>query len=437
MRIGVIGTGHVGLITCVSLAAIGHEVVGGDNDPEKIALLGRGVAPFYEPELQPMLEQQLKEGRLTFTASPEEAVKGAPVVFICVGTPPRVTGDANLVAVEQAARSVAPHIADRAVVVEKSTVPSGTAQRLKRTLQRGRPQPEEHLQVVSNPEFLREGKAVHDSMHPERILVGGEAEWAFEAMREVYKPLTDKGYPLIETSIPTAELSKHASNAFLAMKISFANALARICEKAGADVVEVADAMGADARIGRAFLNAGMGYGGSCFPKDVQAFEHLSKRLGYDFRLLQEVARINAEAIDSTLEKVRDALWNLEGKTVALLGLAFKPGTDDVREAPALALGAKLLAEGATVTGYDPLAAANAKDVLPELHLAPDPLSAASGADCVVICTEWPEIRDLDAAQLKEVMAYPVVVDGRNAFDSEIMADHGFLYYPTGRPALL
>lgn len=437
MRIGVIGTGHVGLITCVSLAAIGHEVVGGDNDPEKIALLERGVAPFYEPDLQPMLEQQLKEGRLTFTASPEEAVKGAPVVFICVGTPPRVTGDANLVAVEQAARSVAPHIADRAVVVEKSTVPSGTAQRLKRTLQRGRPQPEEHLQVVSNPEFLREGKAVHDSMHPERILVGGEAEWAFEAMREVYRPLTDQGYPLIETSIPTAELSKHASNAFLAMKISFANALARVCEKAGADVVEVADAMGADARIGRAFLNAGMGYGGSCFPKDVQAFEHLSRRLGYDFRLLQEVARINAEAIDSTLEKVRDALWNLEGKTVALLGLAFKPGTDDVREAPALALGAKLLAEGATVTGYDPLAAANAKDVLPELHIAPDPLSAAAGADCVVICTEWPEIRDLDAAELKEVMAYPVVVDGRNAFDAEDMADNGFLYYPTGRPALL
>ncbi|MDQ3752072.1 MAG: UDP-glucose/GDP-mannose dehydrogenase family protein [Actinomycetota bacterium] len=436
MRIGVIGTGHVGLITCVSLAAIGHEVVGGDNDPEKIALLERGVAPFYEPELQPMLEQQLREGRLTFTASPQEAVKDAPVVFICVGTPPRVTGDANLVAVEQAAASVAPHIADRAVVVEKSTVPSGTALRLKRTLQRGRAQAEEHLQVVSNPEFLREGKAVYDSMHPERILVGGEAEWAFEAMREVYKPLTDQGYPLIETSIPTAELSKHASNAFLAMKISFANALARICEKAGADVVEVADAMGADARIGRAFLNAGMGYGGSCFPKDVQAFEHLSKRLGYDFRLLQEVARINTEAIDSTLEKVRDALWNLEGKTVALLGLAFKPGTDDVRDAPALALGAKLLAQGATVVGYDPLAAANAKDVLPELQLAPDPISAASGADCVVICTEWPEIRDLDAVELKEAMAYPVVVDGRNAFDPETMANHGFVYYPTGRPAL-
>ena len=290
--------------------------------------------------------------------------------------------------------------------------------------------------MASNPEFLREGSAVHDAMAPDRILIGAEAPWAFSTMREVYAPLIQQGIPLIETDINTAELAKHACNAFLALKISYVNALARVCELAGADVVAVADVMGADPRIGRAFLNAGLGYGGSCFPKDIQAFERLTSKLGYEFPLLREVARINDEAVSATFDKVLDALWNLEGKRVALLGLAFNPGTDDVRSSPPLSLAERLLASGAEVIGYDPQAMENAKEVLPGLRLAPDPYEAAAGAHCLVLCTDWPEFRDLDLGCLHERMTYPLVVDGRNVFDAGVMADAGFMYHPTGRPSI-
>src|ERR687896_232746 len=354
MNVGVIGTGHVGLVTCVTMAALGHRVVGCDSDPEKMEQLERGSAPFFEPGLQELLEKTTQEGTLTFTSSAAKAIADAQVVFICVGTPAKASGEANLIAVEQAAQAVARHATGKTVVVEKSTVPAGTAQRVRRTLLRERPEFGSELEVVSNPEFLREGTAVYDSRNPDRVLVGVESEWAAAVMRELYAPITDKGSLLIETNISTAELAKHACNAFLALKISYANALARMCEKAGADVLAVAEVLGSDQRIGRAFLNAGLGYGGYCFPKDVAAFEKLAAEGGYDFSLLRAVAEINDETIDAAISKIEEALWNLEDKRIALLGLAFKPGTDDVRLSPSLALARRLIDSGAYVVGYDP-----------------------------------------------------------------------------------
>jgi UDPglucose 6-dehydrogenase len=434
VRVCVIGTGHVGLVTCASLAAVGHEVAGVEKDPEKLDALSRGVSPFYEPGLQELLDQSLGSGRLKFFAEIKEGIPDAEVIFICVGTPARATGEANLIAVERAASEAVHHVPDRAVLVEKSTVPAGTAHRVKRSVQRERPELVDQIEVVSNPEFLREGKAVEDALEPDRILVGAESEWAFEVMRKLYEPFTSKGAPLIETDIPTAELSKHACNAFLALKISYINGLARLCERSGADVEAVAEVMGSDERIGRAFLNAGLGYGGYCFPKDIQAFERLAARVGYEFPLLHEVARINDQAIDAAIDKIREAMWNLEEKRIALWGLSFKPGTDDVRFAPALALASKLLEENAVVVGYDPQANPNAKNEVPELEVASDPYEAVKEAHCVVLCTEWDEFNEIDLKRVKELLAYPVVVDGRNFFNREQMYELGFTYYPTGRP---
>jgi UDPglucose 6-dehydrogenase len=432
MQVGVIGTGHVGLVSAVCLAALGHRVVGTDQDGEKINVLKKGRSPFFEAGLDDLLSAGLSNGNLSFTPEPEPAVAPADLVLISVGTPPRATGEANLVAVERAARTVARYATGQCLVVEKSTVPTGTASRLMRTLGR------EHLgsaelHVASNPEFLREGHAVGDFMEPDRILVGAESDWAFDTMRELYEPLLQRGVPLIETDIATAELAKHASNAFLALRISFVNALARLCERSGADVVAVTKVMGADPRIGSSYLDAGIGYGGSCFPKDLNAFERLASQLGYEFPLLSEIARLNDEAVRSAFDKVKDALWNLEDKTVALLGLAFRPGTDDSRFAPALRLASLLLDEGASVVAYDPKAGPSAKASVPEIHLAKDPYEAATGAHCLVVCTEWGEFVDLDLARLRGVMGYPIIVDGRNVFEPEEVAASGFSYYPTGR----
>ena len=436
MKIAVVGTGHIGLVICTTMAAIGHEVVGVDSDPKKIAWLEQRRSPFYEPGLQELLEQELDSGRLSFTSDVAEAAPGCEAVFICVGTPPRASGEASLVAVEQAGAQAVRYATGPMVLIEKSTVPAGTSVRLRRTLARERPDLADQLEVVSNPEFLREGKAVEDSLNPERILVGAESEWAFEVLRRVYEPLTVRGIPLIETNIETAELAKHACNAFLSLKISFANALAFMCERAGADVVQVAEVMGSDSRIGRSFLNAGIGYGGYCFPKDLQAFERLSHRLGYNFALLKEVETINEQAMEAAVTKVIDALWNLEDKRVALLGLAFKPETDDTRFAPALSIARRLIDEGAEVVGWDPEANEAAQREVDRLQVAASPFDALSGAHCAVICTEWDEVRNLDLHKMKEVMKYPVVVDGRNVFDPARMAELGFTYYPTGRPSI-
>ena len=432
MKVGVIGTGHVGLPTAATLAHVGHEVTATDADHEKIQVLRRGGMPFFEPGLEDLVRGEVEAGRLRFTADPAEALTDARVAFVCVGTPPRSSGEANLIAIEQSTELVGRHAKGPTVVVEKSTVPAGTAARMTEILARHRS--DAQLSVVCNPEFLREGSAVKDSLHPDRILVGSDSEEALAVMQELYAPLVGKDTRWIETDLHTAELAKHASNAFLALKISFANAMARIAEAAGADVVAVTEVMGSDPRIGKDHLAAGLGYGGSCFPKDLLAFERLTNRLGYDFPLLREVARINEEAVDAAFRKVEEALWNLEGKRVALLGLAFKPGTDDVRFAPALGLADRLLSADAVVVGYDPEAGPNAKAELPALELADDPYTALAGAHAAVVCTQWEEVTALDFGKVRSVMALPIVVDGRNVFDPAEMAKHGFTYLPTGRP---
>ena len=433
MRLAVIGTGHVGLVTCVTFAHMGHDVAGYDSDAAKIESLRSCRSPFFEPGVQELLEEGVGAGRLTFTTDPAEAIPGAEVVFICVGTPPRASGEASLVAVEHSARTVAHHATGPIVVAEKSTVPAGTHDRVLRAIRHERPDLADDIEVVSNPEFLREGKAVPDTLEPERILVGAVSERARDVMRRVYEPLTSKGIPLIETNIATAELAKHACNAFLSLKISYVNAIARMCEKAGADVTQVAQVMGTDSRIGPQFLNAGIGYGGFCFPKDIDAFERLAHSLGYAFPLLREVARINEEAIEAAVSKVRDVLWNLEDKRIALFGLSFKPETDDVRFSPAIQLGRLLAAEGAEVVAYDPQAMEEARKEWPEVKLAEGPFEAAADAHCVVIATEWDEFRNLDLDKLKEVMKYPVIVDGRNVYDPDEVARRGFTYCPVGR----
>jgi UDPglucose 6-dehydrogenase len=364
-----------------------------------------------------------------------DAVAGAEVIFICVGTPPRASGEASLAAVERAAHEAAYHVRTPAVLVEKSTVPAGTAERIKQMLRRSRAPGAKQLEVVSNPEFLREGKAIEDTLRPSRIVVGGDSPRAFETMRRLHQPLIDGGSRYIETDIQTAELAKHACNAFLALKISYANALARMCEKAGADVVAVADVMGSDPRIGRAFLNAGLGYGGYCFPKDLVAFERLSEQLGYGFPLLREVARINESAVTSTVTKIREALWNLEDKRIALLGLSFKPNTDDLREAPSLRIAQALHSLGARAVGYDPVAGKVARMQSPDvMKVVFDPYEALEGAHAAVVVTEWDEFRTLDLERAASLMRKPpLLIDGRNALDAREVEAAGIRYRGFGR----
>jgi len=433
MRVGVIGVGHVGLVTAATVAEMGHDVVAMDLDAGKIELLEGGKAPFHEPGLDELIDNAVEAGRLRFTARPADAVHDAEVVFICVGRPSTPAGDASLTAVEAVGREIAQHAAAGVVIAEKSTVPPGTADRLRLTI--AREQPGLTFSVVANPEFLREGRAVEDSLTPHRLVVGADDERGFLAMRALYRPLTERGVRLIETDVRTAELAKLASNAFLATKLSFANALARVAEVTGADVVRIAEVMGADGRIGPHFLAAGLGFGGYCLPKDTQTLERIAGRAGYDFALLNEVIRVNEDAVASVAAKVEEAVWNLEGKRIALLGLAFKPGTDDVRSAPALALARRFLAEEAVVVGHDPMATAAAKAQLPELQTVDDPYEAATGAHCVVVCTDWPEYGTLDLRRLREAVAYPVLVDGRNVLDPDEAEAAGFTYLPVGRPA--
>jgi UDPglucose 6-dehydrogenase len=434
MRVAVIGAGHVGLVTAVTLADIGHQVAAMDLDPEKIETLRLGKAPFYEPGLQALLDVQIRAGRLTFEHDPATVLPGAEIVFICVGTPADPDGEANLSAVERAAADIAHHGDDGAVVVGKSTVPAGTAERIRATIERDRP--DATFRLVSNPEFLREGTATRDSREPERLLVGADDPRGFDAMRRLYAPLLERGVRLIETDIQTAELAKQATNAFLALKISYANALARVCERVGADVVAVTEVMGSDPRIGSAFLAAGLGYGGYCLPKDVAAFGRLAERSGHPLALLAEVARINGEALEAVVDLVAGSVGKLTGSRIALFGLAFKPGTDDVRLSPAIALAGRLLELGAEVAAYDPRAGSNAKTELAELQIGADPYDAAAGADAVVLATEWDEFLELDLQRLRRQVAAPVFVDARNALDGSAVAAAGFSYRAVGRPTV-
>lgn len=436
MHLAVVGVGHVGLVTAACMASDGHHVVGMDDDASKIAGLVEGRIWFHEPDLPELVVEQVEAGRLSFTDDLSVALKDAEVVFVCVGTPPLPGGGPNLRYVEAVGRKVG-ELADRDVVlVEKSTVPANTGSRLRGVIARelDRRGHDVTVHVASNPEFLREGQAVQDTLNPDRVVYGTEDDQAREVLRRAYAPLIERtGAPVVETDVATAELIKHASNAMLATRISFINQVARVCDAVGADVAVVAQGMGLDERIGSKFLQAGLGYGGSCFPKDVDAFIHLARQVGEDFLLLEEVRRINEGQREVVLDKLRDELWHLEAKIVTLLGAAFKPGTDDLREAPALYLARALLAEGATVRVYDPVALEAFGAEVEGVELFDDPIEALRGADAAVVTTEWDEVKALTPTNYCETLGYPIVVDARNAYDPDAMLDAGVRYHSMGR----
>lgn len=433
MKVAIIGTGYVGLCSGAVLAEIGHEVVCVDSDEKKIEMLQSGHAPIYEPGLQELLDKHCPASSLTFLKSIAEGIRGAQVVIIAVGTPRTSNGEPNMVYVENVSQEIARNLDGYKVIVEKSTVPVQTGEWIRKTLERNNVN-KHPFDVVSNPEFLREGHAITDMMKADRIIIGTDNPEAAEIMRRLYGPILDaSGAVFLVTSIATAELIKHASNAFLATKISFINAIANICERCGADVREVARGMGLDDRIGPKFLSAGAGYGGSCLPKDTDAFIYIAKQLGYDFKLLKAVREINDSQRDLLLKKIREAVWNLEGKRIAIWGLTYKPNTDDMRNSPSIGVIEALLQAGANVVAYDPAAMEKAKEVLPDkVTYAPSALDAADAADCVVLITEWEEFAGIDVGELKERLRQPVMVDGRNVFDRASMERLGFSYSGMG-----
>jgi UDPglucose 6-dehydrogenase len=428
-KIAVIGTGYVGLVTGSCLADLGNEVICVDNDQEKISQLKNQKIPIYEPGLEEIVKRNADRGRLSFTTDIASTVPESEIIFIAVGTPPKENGEADLSSVEQVCRDIAENMTDYHLVVEKSTVPVKTGERVKEAMQHYISSGVE-FDVASNPEFLREGSAVADFMKPERIVIGVETDRAEKLLTELYQPLE---VPMIVTDIQSAELIKHASNSFLATKISYINALSRICDLTGADVERVAEGMGMDKRIGPDFLKAGTGYGGFCFPKDLSAFIRISEKLGYDFRLLKAVEEINESQKAHFLKIIEDALWNIKGKTIAVLGLSFKPNTDDIRFAPAIDIIRGLIKHKARIKAYDPYAMSKMKKILPEVQYCRDAYEAAEGADALVLITEWSEFKELDMDKLKKVLNNPVVIDGRNIYEVNKMKEAGFKYYSIGR----
>lgn len=432
MRITIIGTGYVGLVTGACLAEVGHTVLCVDNDPRKVELLRAGGIPIYEPGLEELVQRNVGIGRLGFTQSTAEGVEKSDVIFIAVPTPPQADGSVDLSYIEGVAREIATSLTRYRIIVDKSTVPVKTAEKVAETIRRYCKTKVE-FDVVSNPEFLREGFAVQDLMKPDRIVLGVHSPRPETAMREVYAPFKA---PIIVTDTNSAELIKHAANSFLALKISYANALSVVCEAAGANVLEVVRGMGLDERIGTRFLNAGLGFGGSCFPKDLSAFIHISSQLGYDFRLLKEVQNINSEQMERFVKKITDTLWVIRDKRIGVLGLAFKQNTDDVRLSPAIDLCQRLLREGARLRVHDPKAMEKARAVLPpgdHVEYVDDRDEVPEGCDALVIATEWPEFAALDLARARKSMATPIVVDGRNLLDPVQMERHGFIYKSIGR----
>jgi len=429
MDIAVVGAGHVGLVTGACFADLGNQVVMVDNDAKRIANIKKGVMPYYEPGLEELVARGVREKRITFTTSIKEGVAKSEIMFIAVGTPQKATGEADLTYVEDVARSIAECMTSYHVIVEKSTVPVQTGQwvghTIKTYLKKKVP-----FDVASNPEFLREGTAIQDFMKPDRVVLGIQSKRAKDLLSALYKPL---GAPIVITDINSAELIKHASNSFLSLKISFINAVAEICERAGADVEQVSNGMGLDPRIGRSFLNAGCGFGGFCFPKDLEAFIKISEKLGYDFELLKAVRNINEQAKKRFATKVQQALWVVKGKTIGVLGLSFKPNTDDMRYAPAIDIIEQLQEEGASIKAFDPQAMREAAKLLKNVKLCKDPYETAKGADCLAVVTEWNEFKELDFTKLKKLMRQPVIVDGRNVYDPEHIRALGFRYIGVGR----
>jgi len=427
--IAVIGVGYVGLVTGACFSDLGNRVLALDIDAGRIAGLKRGEMPIYEPGLEELVERNVRAGRLSFTTSYEQALRTADFVFIAVGTPSGVDGEADLQHVRAVAEAIARTMDHPMVIINKSTVPVGTGDWVADILRATQPKPIPFA-VVSCPEFLREGSAIQDFMNPARTVLGSLDAEAAEKVAQLHLPLRA---PIMITDLRTAEMIKYASNAFLATKISFINEIANICEALGADVKEVASGMGYDPRIGRAFLEAGLGYGGSCFPKDVKALAYMAAEKGRHPQLLQAVMDINADSRRRILERAQGLLGSLRGKTIGLLGLTFKPNTDDLREAPALEIAQSLLADGASVRAYDPVGMPHAAAMVPGLHMTPDAYELAQGCDAVIVCTEWNEFKNLDLQRLHDRMRQPFVIDGRNIYDPEEMASYGFHYRGVGR----
>jgi UDPglucose 6-dehydrogenase len=435
-------------VTGACLAAAGHEVFCTDIDEDRIAQLNAGKVPIYEEHLDEVLKRAVQEKKISYTSNTGEAIRAGEVIFICVGTPPKETGEADLSAIDHVARQIAIEARTPKLVVEKSTVPALTGVQLQKALGAYSPDNKIKFQVASNPEFLREGTAVVDFFHPDRIVVGVEDEKSAATLREVYRPILERqfhcpihagkcpsggGGELLVTTINSAELIKHASNSFLALKISYANVVADLCERIGADVEEVTHAMGLDPRIGTQFLKAGLGFGGFCFPKDIQAFIHLSSTIGVEFDILKAAERVNKQRLNRFFEKVHKALWVIRGKRVAVLGLAFKANTDDIRFAPALEVIRRLLEEGAQIQAADPQAISHTKRQFPNISYLEDPYEALKGADAALVCTEWPVYKNLDWAKAGPLMSRRLVIDGRNLYDPKKMQTLGFEYYCFGR----
>jgi UDPglucose 6-dehydrogenase len=433
MKLCIIGSGYVGLVSGACFAEVGHNVICVDNDQRKVDMLKSGKIPIYEPGLEELVHQNVAAKRLHFTASIEEGVDNSEVVFIAVPTPPQPDGSVDLSYIERVAREIAGVLkpGQYRVIVDKSTVPVKTGEKVADTIRRYNKAGAD-FDVVSNPEFLREGCAVPDLMKPDRIVIGGNSERAVALMQKIYEPFMA---PVLVTDINSAELIKHAANSFLALKISYINAVAQICEASGADVEKVADGIGSDKRIGRNFLNAGIGYGGSCFPKDIAAFIAISDQLGVPFNLLKEVQRINTAQRERFLAKVREALWVLKEKKIAVWGLTFKPDTDDVRSSVAVDVVRDLVAEGADVTVYDPKGMEKAKEfkLVEGAKFADSPLEAAKDAEALIVATEWKEFAAVDFDELKKVMHTPLIFDGRNLLDPATARSFGFTYTSIGR----
>ena len=429
MKLTIIGTGYVGLVTGTCFAEAGHHVICVDKDEAKVKLLQAGGMPIYEPGLEELVKRNVAAHRLRFTSSTEEGVVKSDVIFIAVPTPPQPDGSVDLSFMEGVSREIAQSMTGYKIVVDKSTVPVRTGEKVAETIKRYC-KARVDFDVVSNPEFLREGFAVEDFMKPNRVVIGVRSRRPVQAMKQVYEPFQ---VPIIVTDINSAELIKHAANSFLALKISYINAISVICEATGANVQEVANGIGLDARIGRRFLDAGLGFGGSCFPKDLSAFIKISEQLGYDFRLLKEVQRINAEQMDRFMKKIEETLWVLKDKKIGVLGLAFKQNTDDVRLSPAIELCERLQREGAQLRVHDPAAMEKARAILRDVAYVDKMDDVAEGCDALVIATEWPEFKKLDLQRARKSLSHPIIFDGRNLFEPEEMEKLGFIYKSVGR----
>ena len=431
MDISIIGSGCVGLVTGACFADVGHHVICVDNDSGKVKQLKAGEIPIYEPGLEEIVHRNVSAQRLHFTGNIQEAVERSQIIFIAVPTPPLPDGDVDLSFVEKVAREIAGVLTDYRVIVDKSTVPVKTGEKVAESIKRYNRHGAK-FDVVSNPEFLREGCAVADLMHPDRIVIGAQSEQAIDLMKKVYEPFMA---PILVTDVSSAELIKHCANSFLALKISYINAVSAICEASGADVEKVADGIGMDHRIGRDFLNAGIGYGGSCFPKDIAAFIAISEQLGRPFTLLKEVQRINEGQKARFLKTIRETLWVLREKRIAVWGLTFKPDTDDLRSSVAIEVVEQLLREGAQVVAYDPKAMQKARSIkaIADAEFASSALEAVTDAEALIIATDWNEFANVDLAVLKYKMRTPIVFDGRNLLDPETMRQFGFNYYSIGR----